>query len=91
MYWNLAVVRGVYGTIGTSLSIYLLLTTNFESIVTTTTLKTTFCCISHLGFFVFECVAQILFDLKFKTFNKALHGHHVLGRNLFRKYFDYEE
>ena len=31
----------------------------------------------HLGFFIYECTTQTWFDIKFKTFNKALHFHHV--------------
>ncbi len=35
--------------------------------------------LSHLGFFIFECSALTISDLKFKTFSKQLHLHHTIG------------
>jgi ceroid-lipofuscinosis protein 8 len=79
MFWNLAIVRGVYGLIGTLMSLYVVKFGNFESIAVSTTRESLFLCLSHFGFFVFEWTAQILFDIKFVTFSQALHVHHFIA------------
>ena len=81
MFWNLAIVRGTYGFIGVFMSVYILFTVDFEAnnIATYTTRESTFLLISHLGFFIFEWSAQILFDIKYKTFSSALHVHHLIA------------
>ena len=81
MFWNLAFVRGIYGIIGTTLSIY---ERYFDTGLGPESIdsKTVYSCIltlSHLGFFVFECSAQTYFDYRFKTFSKELHIHHLLA------------
>jgi ceroid-lipofuscinosis protein 8 len=55
---------------------------NTKSRITDVNAKTEasyFLVLSHLGFFCFEWTAQTYFDIKFKTFSKALHGHHVIA------------
>lgn len=88
MFWNLAFVRSTYGAIGTVLSLYerYFDTVLFEDIVNKKTLESELLLIAHLGFFIFECSAQTYFDVRFKTFNKALHAHHLLGKPL-NEYF----
>lgn len=81
MFWNLAVVRGTYGLIGTTGSIYeryfdLELSNN---ITRSKTFSSYVIIHSHLGFFIFEWSAQIFFDLYYRTFSKALHAHHVVS------------
>ena len=34
--------------------------------------------LTHFGFFIFEWSAQTYFDIRFKVFSKALHGHHFI-------------
>lgn len=81
MFWNLAVVRSVYGIFGT-------LTSGYEryfdesikgDILHGQSLNSTLLLTSHMGFFIFECSAQTYFDVRFKTFSKALHAHHLLA------------
>lgn len=81
MFWNLAVVRSTYGALGTLLSIY---ERYFdfelkENLVLNTSFQSNLLVLSHFGFFIFECSAQTYFDIRFKTFSKALHAHHMLG------------
>ena len=81
MFWSLAVVRGTYGLIGGALSLYGRI---FDEhlLVNLATSKTEFSYIlvvCHLGFFIFEWTAQIYFDLRFKTFSRALHAHHAIA------------
>ena len=35
--------------------------------------------IMHGGFFIYECKTQTWFDLRFKTFNRALNFHHLIS------------
>jgi ceroid-lipofuscinosis protein 8 len=79
MFWNLAIVRGSYGLVGTLLSIYVVKFGHFESMAVSTTKESTFLCLAHFGFFVFEWSAQIIFDIKFATFSQALHLHHFMA------------
>lgn len=81
MFWNLAIVRGVYGLIGSLASIY---ERYFDSelqidVSKSKTVNSYILVHSHLGFFIFEWSAQIFFDIYFKVFSKALHGHHLVS------------
>ena len=81
MFWNLAIVRAVYGicaTIGGTYSRW------FDNdlkthIMYSRTEISNLLGIMHLGFFIYECTTQTLFDIKFKTFNKPLHFHHLIA------------
>lgn len=81
MFWNLAVVRGVFGFLGSSLCFYerffdTALATNIAKATTVQSSIIISCC---LGFFTFEVLAQIVFDIMFKTLSKALHAHHFVS------------
>ncbi|CAF0721152.1 unnamed protein product [Brachionus calyciflorus] len=81
MFWNLAVVRAIFGFIGSSLCFYehffdKILATN---VAKATTVQSSILVSCLLGFFTFEVLAQILFDVMFKTFSKALHAHHFVS------------
>jgi ceroid-lipofuscinosis protein 8 len=80
MFWNLAFVRSIYGTIGTIGCIYERWFDRLgpQSIDDKTVLSYALT-LAHLGFFVFECSAQTYFDFRFKTFSKELHIHHLLA------------
>lgn len=80
MFWNLAVVRGSYGFIGTLFSIY---ERYFEpdlklAEMNSKTQISSILILTHLGFFIFEWCAQTYFDIRYKVFNKALHLHHLI-------------
>ena len=81
MFWNLAVVRGVYGLIGTLFSLYARYFDEglHKDIVLSKTVLSYTLVLSHLGFFIFEWTAQIYFDVRFKAFNQALHAHHIVS------------
>ena len=81
MFWNLAVVRGVYGLIGTIFSLYARYFDEglHKDIVLSKTVLSYTLVLSHLGFFIFEWTAQIYFDVRFKAFNQALHAHHIVS------------
>ena len=81
MFWNLAVVRGTYGFIGCVFSIY---ERYFDQdlwvhMTKGKTLVSSIIILNHTGFFLFEWPAQIFFDIKFRTFSKALHCHHIIA------------
>jgi ceroid-lipofuscinosis neuronal protein 8 len=81
MFWNLAVVRGVYGVFATIGGTYCRWFD--DDLRTHMTLSRTeisnLLGIMHLGFFIYECTTQTYFDMKFKTFNRALHFHHLIS------------
>jgi hypothetical protein len=81
MFWNLAVTRGVYGFFGCIFSIYIRYfdPVILKDIVYAKTELSYLLNMSHLGFFLFEWTAQLYFDIRFKTFNKALHAHHLIA------------
>ena len=81
MFWCLAVVRGTYGFIGSLGSAYARLfeETLLIDVSSTKTELGYILVLCHLGFFIFEWSAQTYFDLKFKTFSKALHAHHMIS------------
>ena len=92
MFWNLAFVRSIYGTIGTLLGIYVRWFDGRigpESIDGKSVLSYALM-LGHLGFFIFECSAQTYFDYRFKTFSKELHMHHTLALtgNVFAAAYD---
>jgi hypothetical protein len=81
MFWNLAVIRGLYGFIGTVASVY---ATFFDAEISSHVTKSRtalsyLISLSHFGFFSFEMCAQVFFDIYFRTFSKALLAHHVIA------------
>ncbi len=81
MFWNLAVVRGVYGAIGCIFSIY---ERYFDEdlwvdLARSRTVISQFITLTHMGFFLFEWPALIFFDIRFRTFSKGLHCHHIVA------------
>lgn len=81
MFWNLAVLRGIYGSYGALSAFYCrFLDPHLKTHVTETRTEYSYILVlSNLGFFVFEMIAQIYFDVHFRTFSKALHLHHILS------------
>lgn len=81
MFWSLAFVRGTYGLIGALFSAYSIYfeTDQFTHITESYTILSSILVPSHFGFFLFEWSAQTYFDIRFKTFNKALHLHHAIA------------
>lgn len=81
MFWNLALVRGVYGIFATIGGAYCRWFDNDlrTDLMFGRTEISNLLGIMHLGFFIYECSTQIYFDYKFKTFNKLLHFHHLLS------------
>lgn len=64
---------------GTVWAIWVICTCQIDNPASGTTRETRFVCISSFGFFMFETSAQIFFDIKFKTFSKALLLHHFIA------------
>jgi len=82
MFWNLAVIRGIYGFVGALGSIYerYFDTELFaKDLVFGKTNSSLFWCLLHQGFFVFEWGALCYFDVRFRTFSKGLHTHHMVA------------
>lgn len=81
MFWSLAVLRGIYGTYGAIAAFYCRYydTHLMTHMTDTRTEMSYFLVLSNLGFFVFEIVAQIYFDVHFRTFSKALMLHHIVS------------
>lgn len=81
MFWSLAVLRGVYGTFGAVTAFYCRYwDEHLMSHVTKTRTEISYLLVlCNLGFFSFEMLAQIYFDLKFGDFSKALLVHHWLS------------
>lgn len=81
MFWNLAVIRGLYGFFGTIGSVYARYFDEeiYAHVTETKNWVSYMLVLSHLGFFIFECTAQVYFDIRFKTFSKALLGHHLIA------------
>ena len=81
MFWNLAVVRAVFGTVATLGAIYTRwFDENLWYHITEGKSVFSYLFTSHnFGFFIFEVGAQIYFDLYFKTFSKELHLHHLFS------------
>ncbi|UJR13658.1 hypothetical protein I4U23_000670 [Adineta vaga] len=84
MFWQLAWVRAVCGTL-VGWAIYLTFVDECldrDHALATTDGSWTFICVL-LGFFIFEEVTLIYFDIRYKTFSKELHLHHVFAFNGF--------
>lgn len=81
MFWDLAVVRGVFGFLGSSCCFYeRFFDVDLQiNVSKATTVQSSILIASCLGFFTFEVLAQITFDLMFKTLSKALHAHHFVS------------
>ena len=79
--WCLAVFRGTYGFIGSLGSAYARFfdETLLIDVSSSKTELGYILVLCHLGFFIFEWSAQIYFDLKFKTFSKAVQAHHMIA------------
>lgn len=81
MFWSLAFVRGTYGLLGALFSAYSIYfeSDQFTHITRSFTKLSSILVPFHLGFFIFEWSAQILFDIRFKTLSTALHAHHSIA------------
>lgn len=81
MFWSLAVVRGIYGAIGSILSGYeRYLDDAMQTHPTEAkTYLSSILVLTHLGFFLFEWPALCYFDFRYKSFSKELHVHHVIA------------
>ncbi len=83
MFWTLAVVRGLWGFFGTLFSLYARYfqpeLSNVPNIATSRTELSYALMSAFLGFFVFEWLAQIFFDIRFGALSKALHAHHIIA------------
>ena len=81
LFWNLAFVRSFYAVFGFFLSGYERWFDKKlnQDILIGQSIYSTLLISSHFGFFIFEVSALTLFDIKFKTFSKALHAHHLIG------------
>lgn len=81
VFWNLAVVRGVYGvfcTVVGSWAIFCHTGLEKDAVFATTPTSHLAMCVS-VGFFVFECTAVTLSDVFFGNFSALLHVHHWLS------------
>ncbi|CAF3029998.1 unnamed protein product [Rotaria sp. Silwood2] len=84
MFWKLAMVRAVCGLL-TLWAIYLVFIDGsiaLDHTIATTDASWTFISLL-LGFFIFEELTLIFFDIKFHTFSKELHMHHFFAFNGF--------
>lgn len=81
MFWNLAIVRGIYGAYATFGGIYEKWFDEdlWSHKILNKTLPSHILAVSHFGFFIYECATQTWFDIRFKTFNKELHIHHLIS------------
>jgi hypothetical protein len=81
MFWNLAVLRGLYGFIGTAGCLYERYFDQelIDNLPSGKTALSYVLVLSHMGFFTFEWSAQIFFDIRFGSFTKELHFHHVFA------------
>ncbi|CAF2125258.1 unnamed protein product [Rotaria magnacalcarata] len=84
MFWKLAMARAVCGIL-TLWAVYLVFIDErlaLDHVIVTTDESWTFITFL-LGFFIFEELTLIYFDLKFRTFSKELHLHHFFAFNGF--------
>lgn len=81
MFWNLAIVRGVFGTVTTLGALHeKFLDEGLWYHITEGKTVYSYLLVTHnTGFFVFEILAQVYFDIRFKTFSKELHLHHLFS------------
>jgi ceroid-lipofuscinosis neuronal protein 8 len=81
VFWNLTVVRAVYGTIGMIGSIFLILTDDKlkNDDIYSHSIDSHILLWSHLTFVSYEIFTLILFDLYFQTFSVTLQIHHALS------------
>ncbi|CAF1494012.1 unnamed protein product, partial [Adineta ricciae] len=84
MFWQLAWVRAVCGTL-VAWAVYLTFVDDRldrDHVLATTDASWTFICVLT-GFFIFEEATLIYFDVRFRTFSKELHLHHLFAFNGF--------
>ncbi|XP_033746732.1 protein CLN8-like [Pecten maximus] len=81
IFWNLAVVRGVYGTFCTVIGIWAIFFDSelVKDPVFSTTPTSYFALAASLGFFLFECGVLLIADIVYKKFSIMLNLHHWLA------------
>ncbi|CAG5130788.1 unnamed protein product [Candidula unifasciata] len=79
IFWNLAVVRAVFGVAASVIGAWTIFThTNYHrDIVFGQTATGSFTMNATIGFFLFECIALITSDIIFHSFSCLLHVHHM--------------
>ena len=81
IFWNLAVVRGVYGVFCIVIGVWsIFLDTELsEDVIFATNPTSFFALTTTVGFFLFECSALMFSDIYYKQFNVLLNIHHWLS------------
>ena len=81
VFWNLAIVRGVYGLFCIVVGIWALFfdTELSKDVVYATSQTSYFALTVTIGFFTFECSMLLVMDIYYKTFNILLNIHHWLA------------
>ncbi|XP_060079029.1 protein CLN8-like [Ylistrum balloti] len=81
IFWNLAVVRGIYGIFCTTIGLWAIFfdTELVKDPVFSTTPTSYFALATSLGFFVFECGTLLISDLVYKKASIMLNIHHWLA------------
>jgi hypothetical protein len=80
LFWNARALKSIYCTIGVIGGIYVRL---FETVgpqsIKAKTVISNMLVLGHLAFFLFECINQVFYDIKLKTFRTDLQTHHMLS------------
>ena len=81
IFWNLAIVRGVYGVFCIVIGVWaIFIDTELSSDVIFATNPTSFFALTTtIGFFTFECSMLMFSDIYYKQFNTLLNIHHWLS------------
>ncbi|OWF48317.1 protein CLN8-like [Mizuhopecten yessoensis] len=81
IFWNLAVVRGVYGSFCTVVGVWAIFfdTELLKDPVFSTTPTSYFALATSLGFFVFECGTLLISDMVYKKASVMLNVHHWMA------------
>lgn len=81
VFWNLAIVRGVYGFFCIVIGVWAIFYDSelSKDVVFATSHTSYFALTVTIGFFTFECSMLLVMDMYYKTFNILLNIHHWLA------------